>query len=230
MVDLLGRAGHLDEAQDFIQTMPIEPGARVWGALLGACRIYCNIDIAENVVKRLFELEPENPGCYIILSNIYAAAGKWDDVAKVRTMMKHRKLKKTPGYSLIEVNNRVHSFLVGDRSHPQSDEIYATLETLNRQMKAAGYMPNTNFVLHDVEEEVKEQMLYCHSEKLAIAFGLINTTPGTRIHISKNLRVCGDCHTATKFISKIVMREMTMRDINRFHHFKDGSCSCGDYW
>jgi hypothetical protein len=97
-------------------------------------------------------------------------------------------------------------------------------------MEDLGYIPNTNFVLHDVEEEVKEQMLFSHSEKLAIAFGLINTYPGTTIRITKNLRVCGDCHNATKFISRIVKREIVMRDANRFHHFKDGLCSCGDYW
>eukprot|EP01018_Ginkgo_biloba_P004839 Gb_17077 [translate_table: standard] len=230
MVDLLGRAGHLDEAQDFIKKMPIQPDAGVWGALLGACRIHCNIDLGGRVAEHLFDLEPENPGYYVLLSNIYAAAGRWNDAAKVRTMMKGRGLKKTPGCSFIEVNNRIHSFLVGDRSHPQSEKIYTMLETLAGQMKEAGYVPNTNFVLHDVEEEVKEHMLCSHSEKLAIAFGLINTSPGTPIRITKNLRVCGDCHSATKFISKIVMRELIVRDATRFHHFKDGLCSCGDYW
>lgn len=91
-------------------------------------------------------------------------------------------------------------------------------------------MPDTRFVLHDVEEEQKEQILCHHSEKVAIAFGLINTPPGTTIRIIKNLRVCGDCHSATKFISKMVGREIVVRDAHRYHHFKDGWCSCGDYW
>eukprot|EP01018_Ginkgo_biloba_P019231 Gb_39402 [translate_table: standard] len=230
MADLLGRAGHLDEAQDFIEKMPVEPDASVWGALLGACRIHCNIELGEHVAQRLFDLEPENAGSYVLLSNIYAAAGRWDDVTRTRTMMKNRGVKKTPGCSLIEVNNRIHTFLVGDVSHPQSEKIYATLETLVEQIKEAGYVPHTNFVLHDVEEEMKEDMLCSHSEKLAIAFGLINTNPGSPIRIMKNLRVCGDCHSASKFISSIVRREIIVRDANRFHHFKDGSCSCGDYW
>eukprot|EP01018_Ginkgo_biloba_P034077 Gb_04446 [translate_table: standard] len=230
MVDLLGRAGCLDEALDFIRRMPVEPDVGVWGALLGACRIHTNIELGEHVARHLFELEPRNPGYYVLLSNIYAVTGRWDDVTKVRTMMKERRLKKTPGCSLIEVNNRVHAFLVGDRLHPQCEEIYATLEMLGRHMEAAGYVPNADFALHDVEEEVKELELSTHSEKLAIAFGLINTSPGTTIRITKNLRVCGDCHSATKFISKIVCREIIMRDANRFHHVKDGSCSCGDYW
>ena len=141
--------------------------------------------------------------------------------------MKERGVKKSPGCSLIEVNNKLHSFFVDDVSHPQIESIYAMLETLARQMEAASYVPSTDFVLHDVEEEIKESMLFVHSEKLAIDFGLISTRPGTSIRITKNLRVCGDCHSATKFISK---REIIMRDLNHFHHFKDGLCSCGDYW
>eukprot|EP01018_Ginkgo_biloba_P036993 Gb_08070 [translate_table: standard] len=229
MVDLLGRAGHLDEAKNFIEKMPIEPSAIVWGSLLAACRIYGNTELGENVAEILFNLEPENVGQYVLLSNIYAGVGRWDDVAKVRTTMKDRGLQKPPGCSLIEINNRVHTFVVGDRSHPQSENIYAILEALAGQMKQAGYVPDTNFVLHDVEEDLKKHMLGSHSEKLAIAFGLIGTSPGTTIRITKNLRVCGDCHIATKFISKIVRREIVMRDTNRFHHFKDGMCSCQDY-
>jgi pentatricopeptide repeat protein len=230
MVDLLGRAGCLGEAEEFIRNMPIEPNAGVWGALLGACRIHSNIGLGERVAEKLFELEPGDIGNYVLLSNIYAAAGKWNDVAKVRVMIKNKGLKKIPGRSLIEVNKKVHAFIVGDKSHPQFEEIYATLVALSNQMEEAGSVPDTDFVLHDVEDEVKEHMVYTHSEKLAIAFGLISTSPGTTIRITKNLRVCGDCHNASKFISRLVRREIIMRDAKRFHHFKDGLCSCGDYW
>ncbi|KAH9325011.1 hypothetical protein KI387_005189 [Taxus chinensis] len=230
MVDLLGRAGRLDEAEDFIQNMPPEPDAGVWGALLGACRIHSNIKVGERVANHLFELDPENTGHYVLLSNIYAATGRWDGVAKVRAAMKDRGLKTKRGCTLIELNHRVHSFIADDRSHPQSVEIYTALESLSGKMKNAGYLPNTSLVLHDVSEEVKEQMLWSHSEKLAIAFALINSSPGTPIRITKNLRACVDCHSATKFISKIVKREIIVRDAIRFHHFRDGLCSCGDYW
>eukprot|EP01018_Ginkgo_biloba_P032703 Gb_11926 [translate_table: standard] len=230
MVDLLGRAGRLNEAHNFVKKMPIEPDASVLGALLGACRIHCNIELAEHVSKYLFELEPKNAGNYVLLSNIYAAAGRWADVAMVRTMLKDRELKKTPGCSRIEIKNRIHTFLAGDRSHPQSKKIYAMLESLDELMKKAGYVPDTSYVLHDVEDKEKEYVLFSHSEKLAIAFGLISTNPGTPIQITKNLRVCGDCHSATKYISKISMREIIVRDSNRFHHFRDGLCSCGDFW
>eukprot|EP00253_Pinus_taeda_P020010 PITA_20010 len=204
MIDLLGRAGRLSEAQEIIERMPLKPNISVWGALLGACGVHRNIKLAQYVAERLFEIDPKNFGYYALLSNIYAASGRWNDVAKVRTMVKEPGLRKTPGCSSIMVNKRVHAFFVGDRSHPQSENVYGTLETLVGQMKEAGYIPNTDFVLHDVEEEVKGQMLSSHSEKLAIAFGLINTSPSTATRITKNLRMCGDCHNATKFISKIV--------------------------
>eukprot|EP01018_Ginkgo_biloba_P026308 Gb_39300 [translate_table: standard] len=230
MVDLLGRAGHLDEAHDLINKMSVEPDASFWGALLGACRVQVNLELGKLAAEHLFELNPQNAGTYVALSNICAAAGRWDDVAKVRSLMKNKGVKKEPGYSWIEVKNRVHSFLVGDTLHPQIEEIYETLERLDVKMKEAGYVPDTNYVLHDIEEEHKENALSTHSEKLAIAFGLISTPNGTPIRVIKNLRVCGDCHTAAKLISKIAEREIIVRDANRFHHFKHGLCSCKDYW
>eukprot|EP01018_Ginkgo_biloba_P017192 Gb_07106 [translate_table: standard] len=230
MVDLLGRAGLLKEAQDLIYKMPVKPDAALWGSLLGACRIHNNIELGEHVAELLFELDPQNTAPYVLLSNIYAATGRWDAIENVRKMMRDRGVTKKPGCSWIEVNNKVYTFLVGDRSHPEVEEIYAELERLSGQMREAGYVPNTRFVLQDVEEEQKEHILCHHSEKLAIVFGLINTPPGTPVRIVKNLRVCGDCHSATKFMSKIVEREIVVRDANRFHHFKDGKCSCGDYW
>eukprot|EP01018_Ginkgo_biloba_P002905 Gb_17321 [translate_table: standard] len=230
MVDLLGRAGHLDKAHDLINKMPFEPDAAVWGALLGASRVHVNVEIGKIAAEQLFKLEPSEAGTYVVLSNIYAVSGRWEDVDQVRKMMNERRVKKEPGCSWIEINNKVHSFFVGDQTHPQTGQIYAKLESLTGQMKAAGYVPDTNYVLNNVEEEHKEHILCSHSERLAIAYGLISTPPGTPIRIVKNLRVCGDCHSATKVISKIVGREILLRDSNRFHLFKDGFCSCGDYW
>eukprot|EP00253_Pinus_taeda_P008201 PITA_08201 len=230
MVDLLGRAGCLDEAMDFINKMSFEPDALVWGTLLGACRIYNNAELGKRVAENIFELEPQASATYVLLSNIYAAAGRWDDVAKIRTTMLERGIRKEPGHSQIEIKNSLHTFVAEDRSHPQSEEIYAKLRELTKQIKEAGYVLNPSFALHNMEQEQKEQCLFHHSERLAIAFGFISTPPGTTIRIIKNLRVCGDCHTATKFISKISERKIIVRDTNRYHHFKDGLCSCGDYW
>ncbi|MED6182153.1 hypothetical protein PIB30_025871 [Stylosanthes scabra] len=230
MVDLLGRAGRLDDAIRLIEAMNVEKDERLWSALLGACRIHKNMELAEKAADSLLELHPQNPGHYVLLSNIYAKAGKWEKVARFRDMMTQRNLKKVPGWTWIEVDNETHRFSVGDRSHPQAEAIYEILMNVIKKLEMAGYVPDTDFVLQDVEEEVKQEMLYTHSEKLAIAFGLISIPDGDPIRISKNLRVCGDCHTFSKMVSAVMRRSIVVRDANRFHHFREGSCSCGDYW
>uniref|UniRef100_A0A0V0H8Q5 Putative ovule protein n=1 Tax=Solanum chacoense TaxID=4108 RepID=A0A0V0H8Q5_SOLCH len=148
----------------------------------------------------------------------------------MRILMKNRGLSKPPGFSLLELKGRVHVFLVGDREHPQHEKVYAYLEELSVKLQMAGYVPNMTSDLHDVEDEEKGLTLRVHSEKIAVAFGVMNSVPGSTIQVIKNLRICGDCHTTIKLISKIVNREIVVRDAKRFHHFKDGSCSCGDYW
>ncbi|MQM05163.1 hypothetical protein Taro_037973 [Colocasia esculenta] len=230
MVDILGRAGRLGEAMELMDGMTVEKDEGLWGALLGACRIHRDMSLAEKTAASLLELGPKNPGYYVLLSNIYANAGRWEDVAKVRELMTSRGLKKTPGWTWIEINSETHRFNVGDKAHPQAAQIYQMLRSLSRKMELAGYVPDTNFVLHDVDEELKAEFLYTHSEKLAIAYGLVATPQGTAIRMVKNLRICGDCHTFCKLLSAVEQREVVVRDANRFHHFKEGSCSCGDYW
>lgn len=230
MVDLYGRAGLLNEAHVLIQNMPMKPNAIVWGALLSGCRLHRDTQLAEYVLKNLIELEPWNSGNYVLLSNVFSANKKWEDAENIRSTMSRRSIKKVPGRCWIEVNGVVHEFLVGDTSHPMSEMIHNKLSELNMGLKQMGYVPTTEFVLFDVEDEEKEHFLGCHSEKLAIAFGLISTLPGEVIRVVKNIRVCGDCHVAIKLFSKITGREIVLRDNNRFHSFVDGSCSCGDYW
>ncbi|XP_038682607.1 putative pentatricopeptide repeat-containing protein At3g49142 [Tripterygium wilfordii] len=230
VVDLLGRSGRLAEAMELINRMPMQAGPSIWGALLSACRSHRNLDIAEMAAKKLFVLEPDTSGNYVILSNMYAEAGMLEQVDNMRALLKRHGVKKNPGCSWIEINGKAHFFLGGDTSHPQAGEIYMFLEALPEKIKSAGYVPNTSFVFHDVSEEEKQHSLNTHSEKLAIAFGLLNTGPGVVLRVTKNLRICGDCHSATKFISKIYEREIIVRDVNRFHCFKLGACSCGDYW
>lgn len=230
MVDLLGRAGYLDKAYDFIQNMPIEPGVSVWGALLNACKIYRHVSLGEYAAERLFSIEPSNTGHYVQLSNLYASLQMWDGVAKTRLFMKEKGLIKELGYSSIEVNGKLETFQMGDKSHPRSDEIYKELEILERRLMEAGFVSDTESALHDLDAEDKQVSLCNHSERLAIAYGLISTPPGSTLRIIKNLRACVNCHLATKLISKLAKREIIVRDANRFHHFKDGFCSCGDFW
>lgn len=230
MVDLLGRANQLDEAAKIIQDMRIEPGAKVWGSLLGSCRIHCNIELAERASKRLFELEPRNAGNYVLLADIYAEAEMWTEVKRVKKLIESKGLHKVSGCCWIEVGRKVYSLTSVDEFNPQIEQIHALLLKLFMEMKEKGYVPKTKVVLYDLEADEKERIILGHSEKLAVAFGLINNSRGETIRITKNLRLCEDCHSFTKFISKFADREILVRDVNRFHHFKDGVCSCADYW
>uniref|UniRef100_A0ACD5ZJ23 Uncharacterized protein n=1 Tax=Avena sativa TaxID=4498 RepID=A0ACD5ZJ23_AVESA len=137
MVDLLGRAGRLKEAYSMICSMPVEPDAVIWGALLGACSFHGNIELAELAVNNLVFLEPQNTANLVILSNIYASSGNWDGVAQVWKLLKEKDHKKTAGYSFIESEGRMHKFLVGDKSHPRFEEVYRTLDSITVLMKLA---------------------------------------------------------------------------------------------
>ncbi|KAL5544123.1 hypothetical protein UlMin_007907 [Ulmus minor] len=230
MVDILGRAGLIQEAYEFTKNMPIQPNAIIWRTLLASCKAHKNVEIGEESLKQIIQLEPAHSGDYILLSNLYASVGRRGDALEVRNQIKEKRIKKAPGCTLIELDGEVHEFFAEDKAYPNSKEIYNATEEMMKQIKSAGYVPNMADARLDAEEDDKEASVSHHSEKLAIAFGLIRTAPGTTIRISKNLRVCTDCHNATKMISKVFQREIVVRDRNRFHHFKGGSCSCNDYW
>ncbi|XXG81276.1 hypothetical protein AAC387_Pa09g1951 [Persea americana] len=230
IVDVLGRAGRLIEAYEFIQKMPVEPSAGAWGALLGSCRVYKNVELGRIAANHLFEIEPDNPGNYILLSNIFVNAELWDDASKIRKMMRDRGITKTPGCSWIQVKDRVYTFVAGDKKTAQSDKIYRFLDELSEKLRLAGYIPDFDFALQDVDQEEKEEGLGGHSEKLAVAFGIMNLNKGSSIRVFKNLRICGDCHNFFKFTAKIVGVQIMVRDSMRFHHFRDGFCSCNDFW
>ncbi|RWR91933.1 pentatricopeptide repeat-containing protein, chloroplastic-like protein [Cinnamomum micranthum f. kanehirae] len=230
MIDLLGRAGLVDEATTLVRSMPMKPNVEIWGALLGACRRHGNVTIAEWAARNLIELDPDHSSCHVLLSNVYAAAGQWDKARDVRKMMRAKGVERVPGCSLIESKGNVYEFVVGDVSHPRAQEIYSKLKEMIERLKMTNHVSDTSQVLFDVEEEEKEAALGYHSEKLALALGLIDTSPRDTIRIVKNLRVCGDCHSAMKLVSLIYDRDIILRDRHRFHHFKEGSCSCVDYW
>ncbi|KNA03358.1 hypothetical protein SOVF_210000 [Spinacia oleracea] len=230
MVDLLGRAGLLQEVQDFVKKMPIEPDNIAWGSILASCNVHKNVELAKVAAERLLLLDPGNSGAFASLANIYSACGKWAEAAKVRKSMKKKGIKKDQGLSWLQVKNEVHVFGSEDALHPQREAIFTKMAKIWDEIKKMGFVPDTGSVLHDLDDEAKEHILKHHSEKLAIAFGLLNTPNNTTLTIMKNLRVCNDCHSAIKFISKLVSREIILRDATRFHHFKDGVCSCRDYW
>ncbi|KAL2934508.1 hypothetical protein RDABS01_017627 [Bienertia sinuspersici] len=231
VVDLLGRANRLTEAYQFVKSMPIEPNSVVWCALLGACHVHSNKELGDIAAEKLLKLEPGNPGNYVLVSNVFAATERWDDVDLVRRRMKERGLKKSPACSWIEISDKVHTFMARDKNHSQSDQIYEKLgEIIDTLKKEGGYNAQTKYVLHNVDEEEKTKMLYGHSERLAISYALLESPNGVPIRVNKNLRVCGDCHVFIKLVSKFFDREIIVRDASRFHHFHQGSCSCGDFW
>ncbi|XP_043715308.1 pentatricopeptide repeat-containing protein At5g66520-like [Telopea speciosissima] len=230
IVDLLGRAGLLEDALAFIKRIPLKPDVVLWGSLLVACRAHKNVEMGEMVAKEMLKLDAHHCGAHVFLSNVYASTGRWAQVEEVRSFMKEQRIRKQPGSSLMEFNGDVHEFIAGDRSHPQISQIHMMLNEIARLLSLEGYLPATRGIALDIDEEEKEQALSLHSEKLAVAFGLINTKQGAVLRIVKNLRVCEDCHSAMKLISKVFNRLIIIRDRSRFHHFEDGSCSCRDYW
>ncbi|KAJ7559475.1 hypothetical protein O6H91_04G086500 [Diphasiastrum complanatum] len=230
LTDLLGRFGLLDEAEELLNGMCCEPDVWVWTALLGACRVHGDLERGERAAKQVLLLDPDCSSGYVLLSNIYADAGKSNTSAYLQQLRKSRGVHKQPGCTWIEMNDELHAFIANDKEHPQLKEIWEKLSSLSKQMEEAGYSPSEQIVPSDAHELVEERSSCYHSERLAIAFGLISTPPGSPLYLWKNLRVCRDCHIATKFISKIVGRRIVVRDCNRFHHFKDGSCSCRDFW
>ncbi|XP_008788534.2 pentatricopeptide repeat-containing protein At1g31920 [Phoenix dactylifera] len=215
MVDLISQAGKLNEAYEMIRSMPMGPTDVAWRCLLNACKIHGNLELAECAHKNLMQLDVHNAGDHIILSNMYAEAQRWDDAARIRAEMADRGVLQVPGYSRVEVKGRMHTFVSHDKSHPKNDEVYEMLHQMEWQLRFEGYTPDTSLV---------------HSQKLAIAFSLVNTSYGTLIRVVTNLRMNKECHTYTALISKIFEREIIIRDHNRFHCFRQGACSCGGYW
>lgn len=221
MVDLLARAGLLEQAINLIKEMQLEPNAAVWGALLGGCRIHGNTELAEVAVSNLINIDVADSGSYVLLANLYSDSGKLEGVLDMRKIMREKGIRKNPGCSWIEVDNRVHVFTVDDTGHPQIKDVYRMLEKIMEMVENTGKY---------IYEKYSERPRSCHSEKLAMAFGLMTLPSWMPIYIMKNLRICQDCHLVMKLISFVTSRELIIRDANRFHHFKDGSCSCGDYW
>lgn len=228
VVDLLGRTGRLSEAIGLIRSMQVKPDGAVWGALLGGCKIHKNVQLGEIAFERVIELEPNNVGYYVLLSNLYTDVNDFEGVARVRAMMRKRGLRKEPGCSYVEHKKKVHVFLVGDGSHPQSAEIYKMLHVLEGFVEGTGKV--TCSKQNELEGDNTVSYMGVHSEKLAVAFGLLNTKAGSEIVVIKNLRICGDCHFFITAVSKIVNRVIIVRDASRFHRFDNGLCSCNEYW
>ncbi|CAL5198384.1 unnamed protein product [Lathyrus oleraceus] len=230
MVDLMGRAGLLDKAYQLIMSMEAKPDSTVWRTLLGACRIHGHVTLGERVIEHLIELRAQEAGDYVLLLNLYSSAEQWEKVAEVRKLMRQKSIQTTPGCCTIELKGVVHEFVVDDISHSRKVEIYNTLDEINKQLRIAGYVVELSSELHKMDDKGKGYALSYHSEKLAIAFGVLVTPPGMALRVASNLRICVDCHNFLKLFSAVYNRDVILRDHKRFHHFRRGHCSCSDYW
>jgi len=229
MIELLGREGLLDEAVTLIRSAPFQPTLNMWAALLTACRMHENFELGKFAAEKLYGMEPEKLCNYVLLLNIYNSSGKLKEAAGVLQTLKRKGLRMLPACTWIEVNKQPYTFLCGDKSHKQTKKIYKKVDKLMVEISKHGYVVEKETLLPDVDEEEQRAIKY-HSEKLAIAFGIINTPDWLPLQIMQSHRVCGDCHNAIKLITLVTGREIVLRDASRFHHFKNGSCSCGNYW
>ncbi|CAD6222673.1 unnamed protein product [Miscanthus lutarioriparius] len=227
IVDLLGRSGCLNEAEDLILSMPVQPDGVIWKTLLSACKIQKNFDMAERIAERVIELDPHDSASYVLLSNIRATSSRWEDVSKVRKTMREQNVRKEPGVSWVELKGQIHQFCTGDKSHSRQREIDECLEEMMTKIRQCGYAPDMSMVFHDMEDEEKEVSLAHHSEKLAIAFAFLSLPEGVPIRVMKNLRVCDDCHVAIKLMSKVTGREIVVRDVDTFDEELDSTMIIG---
>ncbi|KAL0714586.1 hypothetical protein Bca4012_021565 [Brassica carinata] len=232
MVDLYGRAGEFDKAIEMIHVSSCQEDDPVlWRTLLGSCKIHRNLELGEVAMKKLVKLKAFNAGDYVLMTSIYSAANDAQGFASMRKLMRSRDLRTVPGWSWIEIGDQVHKFVVDDKTHPETEQIYSELqEVVIRRAMLAGYKPEESNVTGPGLSDRLCLGSGFHSEKLAIAYGLMRTPAGTALRITKNLRVCRDCHSFTKGVSKAFNREIVVRDRVRFHHFAGGLCSCNDYW
>ncbi|XP_023730043.1 pentatricopeptide repeat-containing protein At3g47530 [Lactuca sativa] len=218
IVDLMGRVGLLEDAYNLIISMNCTPDATIWRTLLGSCKLHSHFDLGERVINHLIELKGQEAGDYILLLNIYHSIGNFEKVMEIRKLMKEKGIQTTPSASTIEIKGEIHEFRVDDTLHLRISEVYEKLDEIEKQLKIGGYV-----------EEIGGKGRY-HSEKLAMAFGVLVTPPRTKLRVAKDLRICVDCHNFAKVFSGVYDREVVIRDRMRFHHFREGRCSCNDFW
>ncbi|XP_074340494.1 pentatricopeptide repeat-containing protein At5g13270, chloroplastic-like [Apium graveolens] len=201
MIDIYARAGLLDKAYELINYMPFQPDAMSWKILLGGCSVHRNFELGKIAAEELLRLDPQDITAYVHMFNLYVSSGKWNEAADVRRRMAGRDLRKEVGCSWITIKGQVHRFIVGDKYHPQTEAIYSKLNELKFPTKNEHVILSEDDVGNDLLER-KEQLLD-HSERLAIAYGLISVPSDTAIMIFKNLRACTDCHEFAKHVSGI---------------------------
>jgi pentatricopeptide repeat protein len=229
ILNLISQSGQLYEAERLLEMVGSSSiSEEMWAAVLSACKTYGEVELGLRCFEKLVEINPEDSAWYVLMSDLYAHVGRWSDAYRIDELRKQMGAKKKAAVACIEVNKKVHEFVVGEEA---SDEVVSIMNRMNSSIKMdRGHLPHLDLVLKPLPDGKKEAALCEHAEKMAIAFGLLNTPQGTTLRVSKNLRMCIDCHTTSKIISKVEKREIIIRDSACIHHFKDNMCSCGDMY
>lgn len=237
LIDCLSRKGYLDEAYGLIEEYEHRTGRpyhAMWSSLLFGCHKYENMEFGKRVYESMqhrFKSDDQRmASATVLMSNIYVGAGQIEKANAIRREMKHRRIKKEPAISEIDVHGELHRFYAGDkqRSNEVNEGLYALRDRLKRE---CGYEADLKCITRELGKgEVGEDVLLMHSEKIALIYGLMHTNKDYDIVINKNLRICKDCHNFIKFASKVEDRRITVADANRVHIFDGGHCSCNEFY
>ncbi|CAF1435541.1 unnamed protein product [Rotaria sp. Silwood1] len=239
MVDCMSRMFMFDEAQQLIDNFELShpPGFAMYMALLSSARNHRNFILSEKVLDRMKKLFPKNKQGLIagsvLLCNTYSSVGEDEQAKEARLKQLHQIGKnKIVGITWTAPKGEVVRFKTHDNSHPQSKEIYVEIARMSVELKENGHQYDSRWITREInDDESIESILCSHSEKLAIAFNFIQQAIPNVIQVTRNLRICGDCHSAVKLIAKLRQRPIIIRDTNRFHHFDtSGQCSCQDHF
>ncbi|KAK9126452.1 hypothetical protein Scep_015298 [Stephania cephalantha] len=223
IVEVLGRAGMFEEAQKFINSViPLKSVPQVWKSLLSTSRVHGNMKVAKFATKNILTLESKDFAANSLFQHFLLSEGKWNEALN----LKRKKKIVAVNSAWIEIRNRIHEFAAFDRP---TEDIHTKLMEIQHDMKELGYVADKKHSLHNAEEEFYGYGGY-HTEMKALALGLLELDPGAPIRILKSARMCGDCHSAFKFVSNLLGRELVVKDTCNFHHFINGKCSCRDAW
>ncbi|KAG8377411.1 hypothetical protein BUALT_Bualt08G0030200 [Buddleja alternifolia] len=229
LIDMFVRLGRIDEAFEFIKKSDLTPNEFIWSILIAGCRSQGKLELGFYAAEQLLQLKPKDSETYFLLLNMYFSAGRWKDVSRVRKMMRDEKVDKLTDWSWISIRDKVYTFKFGTKKHHPSDEVAKFLEDLVDRARTLGYNVDTNLEVVDEGKEEPTALAAPHSEKLAVAFGLLNTSKATHIRVIKSISMCRDCHNFIKIVSTLTSRTIIIRDSKRLHKFVNGKCSCGDF-
>ncbi|KAK9127696.1 hypothetical protein Syun_016493 [Stephania yunnanensis] len=223
IVEVLGRAGMFEEAQKFINSViPLKSVPQVWKSLLSTSRVHGNMKVAKFATKNILALESKDFAANSLFQHFLLSEGKWNEALN----LKRKKKTVAANSAWIEIRNRIHEFAAFDSP---TEDIHTKLMEIQHDMKELGYVADKKHSLHNAEEEFYGYGGY-HTEMKALALGLLELDPGAPIRVLKSARMCGDCHSAFKFVSNLLGRELVVKDTCNFHHFINGKCSCRDAW